>query len=450
MGVAIALGTATLVNAYKNLEQRLLDSVAEKKASAPATPVSSPMAAAAQQWATPQPQWPAPAAAAPPTTDVVAAMQELFAEQERATERKLEALRTELAAQQQQQQQQQSQSARAPPSLTLTRAPSVAEDAITEVQSSASGPAPVDDVTQHYLEENRRLQEQLSDLRRETWRRGLLVDLDGPRGMSPEEEQEVRRIFDMFDHNRNGCIAIKEVQALHLKMGEPLTDKEAQEALKEMGGLSSSGGDSPLKEVSFDLFVTWWKRRDEMALASMGGGATPRTKHGKVGKRGGFRYTKRFKLMMTKLLTDFDASKVSLKHKGEPGTTEYRMHFMYTERDTEREISPWHDIPLFDSTSSGTDGTLNFICEIPKWTRPKMEVATGEQYNPIKQDTKNGLVRSYGVFPLFNYGAFPQTWEDPAHTSEDTGCIVRSRLCTLAHVFFSRRLINGSLGAGGQ
>ena len=97
-----------------------------------------------------------------------------------------------------------------------------------------------------------------------------------------------------------------------------------------------------------------------------------------------------------------------------------------TERDTEREISPWHDIPLFDSTSSGTDGTLNFICEIPKWTRPKMEVATGEQYNPIKQDTKNGLVRSYGVFPLFNYGAFPQTWEDPAHTSEDTGCIVRS------------------------
>ena len=226
MGVAIALGTATLVNAYKNLEQRLLDSVAEKKSSAPATPVSSPMAAAAQQWATPQPQWPAPAAAAPPTTDVVAAMQELFAEQERATERKLEALRTELASQQQQQQ---SQSARAPPSLTLTRAPSVAEEAITEVQSSASGPAPVDDVTQHYLEENRRLQEQLSDLRRETWRRGLLVDLDGPRGMSPEEEQEVRRIFDMFDHNRNGCIAIKEVQALHLKMGEPLTDKEAQE-----------------------------------------------------------------------------------------------------------------------------------------------------------------------------------------------------------------------------
>ncbi len=30
-------------------------------------------------------------------------------------------------------------------------------------------------------------------------------------------------------------------------------------------------------------------------------------------------------------------------------------------------------------------GTANFICEIPKWTRRKMEVATRELFNPIKQ-----------------------------------------------------------------
>ena len=35
----------------------------------------------------------------------------------------------------------------------------------------------------------------------------------------------------------------------------------------------------------------------------------------KVGKRGGFRYTKRFKLMMTKLLTDFDPSKLQVREK---------------------------------------------------------------------------------------------------------------------------------------
>ena len=51
-----------------------------------------------------------------------------------------------------------------------------------------------------------------------------------------------------------------------------------------------------------------------------------------------------------------------------------------------------HDIPLFTSATGGTagsTGTLNMFCEIPKWTRPKFEIATGEYYNPIKQDTKS-------------------------------------------------------------
>ena len=43
-------------------------------------------------------------------------------------------------------------------------------------------------------------------------------------------------------------------------------------------------------------------------------------------------------------------------------------------------ISPWHDIPL-----DAGDGLLNFICEIPKETSAKMEVATDEPTNPIKQ-----------------------------------------------------------------
>ena len=35
------------------------------------------------------------------------------------------------------------------------------------------------------------------------------------------------------------------------------------------------------------------------------------------------------------------------------------------------DISPWHDIPL-----QAKDGTYNFVCEIPKETSAKMEVAT--------------------------------------------------------------------------
>lgn len=50
--------------------------------------------------------------------------------------------------------------------------------------------------------------------------------------------------------------------------------------------------------------------------------------------------------------------------------------------------------------------------QIPKWTRKKFEIATGEEFNPIKQDTKNGKLREYTYGDmLFNYGAFPQTWE---------------------------------------
>ena len=34
-------------------------------------------------------------------------------------------------------------------------------------------------------------------------------------------------------------------------------------------------------------------------------------------------------------------------------------------------MSPWHDVSL-----RNPDGTLNFVCEIPKDTMAKMEVAT--------------------------------------------------------------------------
>jgi hypothetical protein len=43
-------------------------------------------------------------------------------------------------------------------------------------------------------------------------------------------------------------------------------------------------------------------------------------------------------------------------------------------------VSPWHGVPL-----KNADGTMNFICEIPKETKAKMEVATDEDMTPIKQ-----------------------------------------------------------------
>ncbi|KAK6050627.1 inorganic diphosphatase [Cooperia oncophora] len=99
--------------------------------------------------------------------------------------------------------------------------------------------------------------------------------------------------------------------------------------------------------------------------------------------------------------------------------TDYRIFI----KGPEGVISPWHDVPLFADESKKI---YNMIVEIPRWTNAKMEMATAEPMNPIKQDLKKGLPRFvHNIFPhkgyIWNYGAFPQTWEDPNHTVPDTG-----------------------------
>ncbi|KAE9419002.1 hypothetical protein Angca_005137 [Angiostrongylus cantonensis] len=86
-------------------------------------------------------------------------------------------------------------------------------------------------------------------------------------------------------------------------------------------------------------------------------------------------------------------------------------------------ISPWHDVPLF---ADKANKIYNMIVEIPRWTNAKMEMATAEPMNPIRQDTKKGLPRFvHNIFPhkgyIWNYGALPQTWENPNHIVPDTG-----------------------------
>jgi len=83
-----------------------------------------------------------------------------------------------------------------------------------------------------------------------------------------------------------------------------------------------------------------------------------------------------------------------------------------------RRLSPWHDIPLGFIDSATNELRFNFVNEIPFGSRAKMECATEEAWNPIKQDVKKGALRyfKYGDLP-FNYGFIPQTWEDPNHQS---------------------------------
>ncbi|KAI8377886.1 inorganic pyrophosphatase [Radiomyces spectabilis] len=66
------------------------------------------------------------------------------------------------------------------------------------------------------------------------------------------------------------------------------------------------------------------------------------------------------------------------------------------------------------------------VVEIPRWTNAKVEIATDQDFNPLKQDVKNGKVRFVrNCFPykgyIWNYGALPQTWEDPTAKHHETG-----------------------------
>lgn len=92
-----------------------------------------------------------------------------------------------------------------------------------------------------------------------------------------------------------------------------------------------------------------------------------------------------------------------------------------------KPVSPFHDIPLVAS-STGAGKVFNMVVEVPRWTNAKLEISKSEALNPIVQDTKKGKLRFVrNCFPykgyIHNYGAFPQTWEDPSeeHINPDTG-----------------------------
>uniref|UniRef100_A0A0R3RFV8 inorganic diphosphatase n=1 Tax=Elaeophora elaphi TaxID=1147741 RepID=A0A0R3RFV8_9BILA len=99
---------------------------------------------------------------------------------------------------------------------------------------------------------------------------------------------------------------------------------------------------------------------------------------------------------------------------------DYRVYF---KDQNGSHISPWHDIPLYVDESKKI---YNMVIEIPRWTNAKMEISTKESMTPIKQDVKNGEPRFVdNFFPfkgyIWNYGALPQTWEDPKHQDPSTG-----------------------------
>ncbi|EJT51601.1 inorganic diphosphatase [Trichosporon asahii var. asahii CBS 2479] len=113
------------------------------------------------------------------------------------------------------------------------------------------------------------------------------------------------------------------------------------------------------------------------------------------------------------------ANEYQTRQVGAPNTLDYRV---FLEKDG-KVVSPFHDIPLY---ADADQTILNMIVEVPRWTNAKMEISKEEKFNPILQDTKKGKLRYVrNCFPhhgyIWNYGAFPQTWEDPNAKHAETG-----------------------------
>lgn len=114
--------------------------------------------------------------------------------------------------------------------------------------------------------------------------------------------------------------------------------------------------------------------------------------------------------------------------EGEENTTSFRIQTVEKTGigSGKKPVSLWHDVTLvhIDPATNRPTPYLNFICEIPKFSRKKYEIATDEVGNPIKQDEKKGQLREFKKGDIFfNYGCLPRTWEDPTHIHPDAmGC----------------------------
>lgn len=106
---------------------------------------------------------------------------------------------------------------------------------------------------------------------------------------------------------------------------------------------------------------------------------------------------------------------------GAKNTLDYKV---FIEQDG-KPVSPFHDIPLY---ADKENNIFNMVVEIPRWSNAKLEITKEEALNPIIQDTKKGKLRFVrNCFPhhgyIHNYGAFPQTWEDPNESHAETKAV---------------------------
>jgi len=92
---------------------------------------------------------------------------------------------------------------------------------------------------------------------------------------------------------------------------------------------------------------------------------------------------------------------LALKTNGDRDTKEWRLFYETTKLGDEtsdlKNISPWHDIPLAFKNDK-EELIFNYVNEIPKGERAKMECSLNDAWNPLKQDIKK---RKITIFYLW-------------------------------------------------
>lgn len=71
---------------------------------------------------------------------------------------------------------------------------------------------------------------------------------------------------------------------------------------------------------------------------------------------------------------------------GATDTTDWSLYF----EENGNPVSPFHDIPLWVDKAAGV---VNMVVEIPRGTTAKLEINKALEFNPIKQDVKDGKLR---------------------------------------------------------
>lgn len=103
---------------------------------------------------------------------------------------------------------------------------------------------------------------------------------------------------------------------------------------------------------------------------------------------------------------------------------------VFLRNSSKKPISFWNDLNL-QLNSSKNSQVFTSVIEIPFDNLAKMELCKEEAHHPLKQDTRKSKysenereLRYYARFPLFNYGFFPQTWENSLKKHQASGLYV--------------------------